>query len=227
MGVVKNPTRTSRRSAFRSGASAVARDSEAEAIAETCTRFLSGHGPRRTGDLLGTISADTKIDYYGLGGVVHDLEVEVASLLGKQAALFVPSGTMAQQATLRVHADRRRRQAIAYHPACHLDSHEERGYQRLHGLFGVPVGSRFEPLSVSNLKQIKEPLAAVLIELPQRDLGGTLPAWDELLAQVAWARDNGAAVHLDGASALGVHALLQEVPGGDRGVIRFRLCLLL
>lgn len=199
MGVVKNPTRTSRRSAARSGASAVARDTEAEAIAETCTRFLSGHGPRRTRDLLATIPADTKIDYYGLGGVVRDLEVEVASLLGKQAALFVPSGTMAQQATLRVHADRRRRQAIAYHPACHLDSHEERGYQRLHGLFGVPVGSRFEPLSVSNLTEVKEPLAALLIELPQRDLGGTLPAWGELLAQVAWARENGGAVHLDGA----------------------------
>jgi threonine aldolase len=35
--------------------------------------------------------------------------------------------------------------------------------------------------------------------LPQRGLGGTLPSWDELVAQVAWARDRGAAVHLDGA----------------------------
>ena len=184
------------------------RDDEAEAIAETCTRFLPGHGRRRASELLATIAADTKIDHYGLGGVVHDLETEVAALLGKQAALFVPSGTMAQQTTLRVHGDRRGRQTIVYHPACHLDSHEERGYQRLHGLFGVPVGPRDEPLSASNLAHVHEPVAALLIELPQRDLGGVLPAWDELLAQVAWARKQGAAVHVRGHSMGGAIAMM-------------------
>jgi threonine aldolase len=39
----------------------------------------------------------------------------------------------------------------------------------------------------------------LLIELPQRDLGGQQPAWEDLLAQVGWARDQGAAAHLDGA----------------------------
>jgi threonine aldolase len=38
-----------------------------------------------------------------------------------------------------------------------------------------------------------------VIELPQRDLGGQLPSWEELQAQTAWARDRGAAAHLDGA----------------------------
>jgi threonine aldolase len=199
VGSMSSPPQRTRRPAPRSSIPPILRDDEAEAIAETCTRFLPGHGRRRTSELLATIAADTKIDYYGLGGVVHDLETEVAALLGKQAALFVPSGTMAQQATLRVHGDRRGRQTVVYHPACHLDSHEERGYQRLHGLFGVPVGPRHEPLSASNLAQVHEPVAALLIELPQRDLGGVLPTWDELLAQVAWAREQGAAVHLDGA----------------------------
>ncbi|MGH9169443.1 MAG: threonine aldolase family protein [Acidimicrobiales bacterium] len=166
---------------------------------EGCKRFLAGHGQRKASDLLELIPADTKIDYYGNGGVVRELEEEVASLLGKQAALFVPSGTMAQQATLRVHADRRTTRSIAYHPACHLDSHEERGYEHLHGLFGVPVGGRLEPLSAASLARVHNPVAALLIELPQRDLGGTLPTWAELQAQVAWARERGAAVHLDGA----------------------------
>ena len=38
-----------------------------------------------------------------------------------------------------------------------------------------------------------------MLELPQRDLGGQQPGWDDLQAQVAWARDRGAAAHLDGA----------------------------
>ena len=44
-----------------------------------------------------------------------------------------------------------------------------------------------------------EPLAALVIELPQREIGGRLPSWDDLVAQVEHARSRGAAVHLDGA----------------------------
>ena len=176
-----------------------ARDLELEEIADRCERFVHGAGRRKAADLLGTIPPDTAIDYYGTGGVVEELETEVARMLGKDAALFLPTGTMAQQATLRVHADRRSRRAVAFHPACHLESHEERGYQRLHGLFGVPVGDRNSPLTAADLLQVHDPLGALLIELPQRDLGGTLPTWDDLVAQAAWARQRGAAVHLDGA----------------------------
>ena len=45
----------------------------------------------------------------------------------------------------------------------------------------------------------KEPVASLLLELPQRDLGGQLPTWDELVAQTAWAHEHGAAAHMDGA----------------------------
>jgi threonine aldolase len=178
---------------------AFSRDTKLEALAESCTRFLNGHGPRRARDLLATIPDDTEIDYYGIGGVVAALEAEVAALLGKESAIFLPTGTMAQQATLRVHADRRASRSIAFHPMCHMETNEERGYERLHNLFGIPVGPRDEPLSAASLAQIREPIAALLLELPQRGLGGTLPAWDELVAQVEWARDRGAAIHLDGA----------------------------
>ena len=178
---------------------AFSRDPKFEALAESCTRFLLGHGRRSADELLATIPPGIKIDYYGVGGAVTELEEEVASLLGKKAALFLPTGTMAQQATLRVHADRRSTRSVAFHPACHMETNEERGYQHLHGLFGVPVGPLAEPLSSASLAQVHEPIAALLIELPQRALGGTLPSWSELVAQVAWARDRGAAVHMDGA----------------------------
>jgi len=145
------------------------------------------------------MGTDFERDNYGEGGVVAELETEVAGLLGKPAALFLLTGTMAQQATLRVHADRRLRSTFVAHPYCHLDWREGRGYQRLHGLSFRQAGDLWRPLTAVALAGIAEPPAALLLELPQRDLGGHLPAWDELEAQVSWARDVGAAAHLDGA----------------------------
>jgi threonine aldolase len=160
---------------------------------------LTGSGRRDAAGLLATIPDDTQIDVYGSGGVVEELENEVALRLGKEAALFMITGTMAQQAALRIHADRRNRKGVVFHPKCHLDVREERAYERLHGLVAVTCGPANQPLTSAQLLTVGEPVAALLIELPQRDLGGTLPEWDELVALVQWARDHGAATHMDGA----------------------------
>ena len=170
-----------------------------DALHATCTRFLKGHGAGRAADLLATIPPDTQTDRYGDGGVVTELESEVMLVLGKPAAVFLPSGTMAQQAVLRVHADRRQRRVVVFHPACHIDTHEGRGYERLHQLTGRPAGERDRLLTVADLDQVAEPAGALVIELPQRDLGGQQPDWAGLEAQAGWARERGAAVHLDGA----------------------------
>jgi threonine aldolase len=172
---------------------------EETALRDQCTVFLAGHGPVTAAALLASIPADTAVDRYGEGGVVAELEQEVAGLLGKQAAVFLPSGTMAQQSVLRVHADRRQRRTVIFHPMCHLDRHEEQAYQRLHGLTGRPAGDPDRLITLGDLTAIAEPPAALLIELPQRDLGGQQPSWDDLEAQAGWARARGAAVHMDGA----------------------------
>ena len=106
---------------------------------------------------------------------------------------------MAQQIALRVHADRSGRRVVAFHPTCHLELHEDKAYQRLHGLVGRPVGNARELMTLDDLAAVKEPLAAVVFELPQREIGGLLPSWHDLRAQVALVRETGAAVHLDGA----------------------------
>jgi threonine aldolase len=170
-----------------------------DALHRACDRALTGHGPQRAADLLATVPADTVTDRYGDGGVVAELEAEVAALLGQPAAVYLPSGTMAQQAALRVHADRRGRRTVVFHPESHLDRHEGRALERLQGLVGRPVGDQHRLLLRADLDAVAERPAALLVELPQRDLGGRLPAWDDLVAQVAWARERGAAAHLDGA----------------------------
>ena len=170
-----------------------------DAVRDACDRALGGHGPQHAADLLATIPLDTPVDRYGDGGVVAKLEAEVAGILGFPAAAYLPSGTMAQQAVLRVHAERRGRRTVLFHPECHLRQHENQALERLHGLIGRPVGDRSRLLTLTDLHAVAEPPAALLLELPQRDLGGRLPTCDDLVAQVDWARARDAAVHLDGA----------------------------
>jgi threonine aldolase len=165
----------------------------------TCTRFISGHGLRSAGELLATIPADAERDQYGAGGIVAELEAEICKVLGKPAAVFMPTGTMAQQIALRIHADRLGSRVVAFHPTCHLEIHEDKAYQRMHGLLGVTVGNARTLFTLADLQAIPDRLAAVLFELPQREIGGVLPPWDELLEQVEYVRSRGAAVHLDGA----------------------------
>src|SRR5580693_8383633 len=102
---------------------------EQAALRAQCTVFLTGHGPVSAAGLLASIPSDTAVDRYGEGGVVAELEAEVAGLLGKPAAAFLPSGTMAQQSVLRVHADRRQRRTVVFHPMCHLNRHEGQAFQ--------------------------------------------------------------------------------------------------
>lgn len=172
---------------------------ELAALKAQCTRSFHGHGKQTAATMLATIPADTTLDTYGDGGAVADLEAEICRLLDKPAAVFLPSGTMAQQAVLRVHADARSRRTVVFHPMCHLEQHEEQGYQRLHRLIGRPAGGRDRLMTLDDLTAIAEDPAALLIELPQRDIGGQQPAFDDLTAHAAWARQRGAAVHLDGA----------------------------
>ncbi|HLM37681.1 MAG TPA: beta-eliminating lyase-related protein [Gaiellaceae bacterium] len=140
-----------------------------------------------------------EIDHYGEGGLAERLEARIAELLGTEAAVWMPSGTMAQQIALRLHSERRGSRGVAFHPLCHLEEHEERAYEVLHGLKAQLLGSRDRLIRASDLDELEDPVAAVLLELPERELGGLLPAWDELVAICAKAREQNAALHLDGA----------------------------
>ncbi|WP_369256467.1 threonine aldolase family protein [Geodermatophilus amargosae] len=189
-------------------------DPALDALRLACDRALAGHGPQRAADLLATIPPDTEQDRYGTGGVVAELEAEVAQVLGKPAAVYLPSGTMAQQAVLRVHAGRSGRHTVVGHPECHLFRHEGGALARLQGLVERPVGDRHRMLLRSDLDDVAEAPAALVVELPQRDLGGPLPPWDDVVEQAAWAHDHATVAHLDGAR-LWEAAAGYELPPSD------------
>src|SRR5919201_2605979 len=169
---------------------AVASERDADEVWRTTERVAVG--PR-------VADVDADRDRYGGGPAAERLEARVAELLRKEAAAWFPSGTMAQQIALRIHADRRGTRVVAFHPLCHLDTYEERGYEHLHGLHASLLGERERLIELADLEQLREPIAALLLELPQRDLGGRLPPWDELVTLCHKARERGAALHLDGA----------------------------
>jgi threonine aldolase len=170
-----------------------------------CTRFLGGHGrrtPQTVLDEMEEVLDGAPGDVYGSGGIVEELESEICALLGKPAAVLMPTGTMAQQIAMRVHAEHTGRNVLLWHPTCHLQLHEDQAVSRLHRLSPRPVGDAHRLLAIDDLETVAEYAAVLLIELPQREIGGQLPDWDDLVAQIELARSHGTALHLDGARLL-------------------------
>jgi threonine aldolase len=168
-----------------------------------CDRILSGAREQRIGDRIAALAQAAagydEPDRYGDGGPVTALEKRVAGLLGKPAAVFFPTGTMAQQVALRCWAGRMGNPTVAMHPLAHPEVHERHAYTMVSGLQAVfPTGEPRQP-TAAEVRDLDEPFGTLLLELPLRDAGYLLPTWDELTAVVAAARDRGARVHFDGA----------------------------
>jgi threonine aldolase len=138
-------------------------------------------------------------DSYGTGSLVEALEGDLARILGKERAVFSMSGKAAQLAMLRVHADRRGRRLVAAHPRSHIVEDESNAIEVLYGLAVARTGGLARIFTAADLDAIREPLAAVVVELPLRRVAYTAPSWDALVAICERARALGAAVHCDGA----------------------------
>ncbi|MFF7948604.1 threonine aldolase family protein [Streptomyces griseorubiginosus] len=137
-------------------------------------------------------------DLYG-NGVVEALEEKVAALLGKEAAAFFPTGTMAQQVALRCWAGRTGNPTVALHALAHPEVYERDAFREVSGLRPVQVTSEPRMPSADEVRGFPEPFGALMLELPLRDAGYLLPTWEELTELVAAARERDAVVHFDGA----------------------------
>lgn len=168
-----------------------------------CDTILSGIRPATVRDQLAVLGAattgDPVPDFYGEGGPVEKLEGRVAELLGAGAVAFFPTGTMAQQIAMRYGAELTGRDAVGLHPLSHPLLHERDAYAVLGGLRAVRTTDAPRNPTAGEVAALDEPISTLMLELPLREVGFVLPAWDELTAVVAAARDRGARVHLDGA----------------------------
>ncbi|HEY8279388.1 MAG TPA: creatininase family protein [Bdellovibrionota bacterium] len=179
-------------------------DPKAGEFVKKCEWFLGGDPPkslpvlyRELADYAESQKADT--DYYGTGRFLNDFEHEMAGLLGFEAAVFMPSGTMAQQIALRLRCERAGSKEIAFHSTSHLELNEFHAYKELHGLTAHCIGDPATTVYARDISGMKDGIACVLVELPQRRNGGKLPTWKELEELKAAAKKKNTKLHLDGA----------------------------
>ena len=172
-----------------------------KAAAAGCARWLTGRRIPAADVLRGLADAATESesDGYGSGGEVELLEAEVAELLGKPAAVFMPTGIAAQQSVLRVYADRAGTQRVALHGLSHFLQHELNALEEVHHLRIERLTSEPRQPRPDELAAIPGHLAAVALELPLRDAGFVLPSWDELVVFSEACAARGVPLHLDGA----------------------------
>ena len=151
-----------------------------------------------TAALAGLHDLDERADLYG-DGVVTALEEKVAALLGKEAAAFFPTGTMAQQIALRCWAARTGNPVVALHALAHPEVHERQALSQVAGLRPVRIADGTRQPTAAQVRGFEEPFGTLMLELPLRDAGFVLPTWEELSAVVEAARERDAVVHVDGA----------------------------
>ena len=135
---------------------------------------------------------------------VNRLQERVADLLGKEAALFVPSGTMSNQICIRVHTQPG--DEMLCEEGCHVYYYEAGGPAVLSGVMCKTFRGDYGILDVSQLEgHVRPPndhfvkTRLVSIENTHNRGGGRLFPLEKIKAIRAWTRRHNLALHLDGA----------------------------
>jgi threonine aldolase len=169
------------------------------------------------GMLAAMMAAAVGDDVFGEDPTVNELERRNAAMFGKEAGLFVPSGTMSNQIAVRVHC--RPQDEILLESTCHIYMWEAGGPAALSGVTCRTIDGRSGLLDVPDFEGKVRPddqhavrTRLVCLENTHNRGGGTIYPLETIAAIAGWARTNKLAMHLDGAriwnamAATGVHA---------------------
>lgn len=156
-------------------------------------------------------------DVYGEDPTVNRLQVMAAERLGKEAGLFVPSGTMGNLIAVLTHCGRGDEVIMGTYG--HTFLHEAGGVSALGGVHPSLIPNRPDgTLDLEDIRHavrgddIHEPRSRLLIlENTQNACGGMSLSREYMLAASFVARENNLAVHLDGARVFNA-AVDQGVP---------------
>ena len=148
-------------------------------------------------------------DVYGDDPSVNELEAEVASLLGTDDAVYVPSGTMSNQIAVRAHTQAG--DSVLLDQSAHIYINEAGGIAALSGVLpkllpglrgifsaddvraAVPVANRFSVTTIS------APARLLCLENTHNAGGGRIWSVEQMKAVTDAGRERGLRTHLDGA----------------------------
>ncbi|MBK7434407.1 MAG: hypothetical protein IPI66_11215 [Chitinophagaceae bacterium] len=164
--------------------------------------------PKEYAALLMQLADEGKIptDNYSRGGVVEQLEQKFATLLGKESAVFMPTGTLANHIAVRKLADHNRRVIVQEQSHFYNDSGD--CAETLSGLNLIPAGNKGVDFSVSEVTEIvnqtrtgrvETRVGVIAIETPVRRKQDRMFTYDKMKTITDYARANGIKTHLDGA----------------------------
>ena len=149
-------------------------------------------------------AAEVGDDVYGEDPTVNRLEARVADLLGKEAGLFVPSGTMSNQIGIRTHTQPG--DELICDIGCHIYNHEAGGAAVLSGVTTRTVEGDQGVIDVTQLEGKVRPdnmhyvrTRLVCLENTHNRGGGRVYPLEKIQAVRAWTKENGLILHLDGA----------------------------
>ena len=166
------------------------------------------HTPESTIARLNTLLEEGKLspDNYSDGGTVTELETRMAEGLGKEAAIWMPTGTMANIIGLREHCGTNAR--VVLQEQSHIYQDEGDALSRLCSINAVPLAPNRpyftddelkETFRLSTTGRVLNPVGAVSIESPVRRQAGQITPWDEMIAVTDLCHEEEIPVHLDGA----------------------------
>jgi threonine aldolase len=149
-------------------------------------------------------AADVGDDVFNEDPTVNRLQERLAALLGKEAALFVPSGTMSNQICVKAHTQPG--DELLCEASCHIYNYEAGGPAVLSGVTCRTLDGDHGILDVSQFDGKVRPdnehlvrTRLVCLENTHNRGGGRVYPLEKIQAISAWAREHGLAMHLDGA----------------------------
>jgi threonine aldolase len=147
-----------------------------------------------------------KPDNYSNGGVVEELEESFAKQLGKESAVFMPTGTLANQIAVRELAKERRR--VIVQEQSHLYNDSGDCCQTLSNLNLIPLGKDTANFTIEEVEEViaktksgrvKTYVGVIMIESPVRRKNDVMFGLDRIKTIAAYAQENNIKMHMDGA----------------------------
>lgn len=150
--------------------------------------------------------AEVGDDVYYEDPTVNRLQERIAEMVGKEAALYVPSGSMSNQIAVRVHCQPG--DEFLCEADCHIFNYEQGAYAQLFGVAAHPIQGEAGVLELDQLVDRIRPESdlahsvrtrLVCLENTHNRGAGRIQPLDVVEEICSWAADHGLARHLDGA----------------------------